>query len=268
MVEPAVRARGRVDAGIACVRRPARICSCTRAMLSSSTMEPGYLGLVPVFFALPCRTCAAPGEPCQCGGICCAHCGQICAAQLQGESSPRVIEFSPGATGGSEDNELKDNSVYKLLAALFTTPNQWSCVEDGLYIRSQLLPELGVCYITDEECNTRPLGALSTWINIAQVLSHHHTAIVVFHLTGRTTFVFKAGKDACRKDPKSALRYLRSCRTGLGLLVDGDDDVRVFSHVDAWWSADDMRPCAEPFIGDRVAMAVVRCNTHVEYWWG
>ena len=136
---------------------------------SSSIMEPGYLGLVPVFFAFPCRTCAAPGEPCQCGGICCAHCGQICAAQLQGESSPRVIEFSPGATGGSEDNELKDNSVYKLLAALFTTTNQWSCVEYGLYIRSQLLPELGVCYITDEECNTRPLGALSDWIKIAQV---------------------------------------------------------------------------------------------------
>ena len=233
--------------------------------ICSSNMD--YLSLVPVFFAFPCRTCAAPGEPCQCGGICCTDCALVCAAQLRADS-PRAIDVAPGTTGGSEDNELKDNSVYKLLASLFTKPSQWNCVEDGLYIRGQLLPELGVCYITDEECNTRPLGALSTWINIAQVLSHHHTAIVVFHLTERTTFVFKAGKDACRKDPKSALRYLRSCRTGLGLLVDGDDDVRVFSHVDAWWSADDMRPCAEPFIGDRVAMAVVRCNTHVEYWWG
>ena len=177
-----------------------------------------------------------------------------------------MIEFSPGATGGSEDNELKDNSVYKLLAALFTTPNQWSCVEDGLYIRSQLLPELGVCYITDEECNTRPLGALSDWIKIAQVLAHQHAAIVVFHLTERTTFVLEAGKDACRKDPKSALRCLSSCCTSLGFLIEGYD-VYAFAHLEAWWSTDEMKPCMKPSVSDKVAMAVVRSNTHVEYWW-
>ena len=165
------------------------------------------------------------------------HCRQACGAQLQGESSPRVIDVSPGTMGGSEDNELNENSVYNLLATLFTKADQWSGVEDGLYICSQQLPELGSRYITDEECSPRPPCALNDWINIAQVFAHQYAAIVVFHLMGRTKFLFEAGKDACRKDPQSARRYLRSCLTGLGCLIEGDD-VCVLALLEAWWSVE------------------------------
>ena len=231
---------------------------------------PLPVGFVPVYFALPCQTCEAPGSACQhCGGICCLQCSQTCATQLQGGShdSPRLVDSTPpGTTGGTEDNQLNDNTVYSLLDSLFVLTNHWALVEDSLYMRSQPLPELGVCYITDDECNTRPLGTLSDFIRIGDVLSYQHAALVLFNLADQKTFILESGKQPYRAAPKSALRFLRSSPTGLGVLMSGEE-VRSFAYIEAWWSADGTRPLKKNIVRDRMTMAVIRSNNHVEYWW-
>ena len=155
--------------------------------LRSNTMDPapGSVCFVPVYVAFACQTCDAPGGACRhCGGICCISCSMGCATQLQPDSqdSPRAIETVQHCTGGTEDHELKDNTVYSLLESLFVSSNHWHWVEESLYIRSQPLPELGVCYITGEDLSPRPLGTMGDWIRIAGVLSYHHAALVVFNL--------------------------------------------------------------------------------------
>ena len=223
------------------------------------------VGLVPVYFAFPCQTCESPGAPCQhCGGICCVQCSQACATQLQ--DSPHVVDSTPGTTGGTEDNQLIDISVYSTLASLLMATDHWKCFEDSLYIRSHLLPELGVCYITDDECNTRPLGALSDFIRIGDVLSYQHAALVLFNLVDQKTFILENGKQPYRAAPKSALRFLRASPTGLGVLMSGEE-VRVFAHIEVWWSVDEMKPLKNNIVRDRMTMAVIRSNNHVEYWW-
>ena len=227
---------------------------------------PLPVGLVPVYFAYPCQNCDGPGDVCHhCGGICCIQCSQNCATQLQ--DSPRVVESTPpGTTGGTEDNQLNENAVYSTLASLLVATDHWKCVEDSLYIRSHLLPELGVCYITDDECNTRPIGAVSDFIRIGDVLSYQHAALVLFNLVDQNTFIIENGKQPYRAAAKSALRFLRASPTGLGVLM-GGEEVHVFAHIDVWWSVDEMRPLKKNIVRDRMAMAVIRSNNHVEYWW-
>ena len=85
----------------------------------------------------------------------------------------------PGTTGGTEDNQLNDNAAYSLLESLFAFTNQWNLVEDSLCLRSHIMPELGACYVTDDECNARQIGSLSDWIRIGEVLSYQHAALAV-----------------------------------------------------------------------------------------
>ena len=239
--------------------------------LRSNSMEPapGSVCFVPVYVAFACQTCDAPGDACRhCGGICCISCSMGCATQLQPDSqdSPRAIETVQHCTGGTEDHELKDNTVYSLLESFFASSNHWHWVEESLYIRSQPLPELGVCYITGEDLSPRPLGTMGDWIRIAGVLSYHHAALVVFNLEDKKTFIFEIGKQPYRAAPKSALRILRSSPTGLGLSMTGEG-VHAFTHIEAWWSVDEARPMKKQTVRDKLAMAVVRSNNHVEYWW-
>ena len=230
-------------------------------------MDPLPVGLLPVYFAFPCQTCDSPGGACQhCGGICCVRCSQSCAAQPQAgqQDSPRAVDsIQNGTTGGTEDNQLNDNAVYSILA---TATDHWDWVEDSLYIRVHLLPELGVCYITDDECSTRPLGALSDFIRIGDVLSYHHAALALFNVADQKTFILENGKQPYRTTPKQALRFLRQTPTGLGVLMSGEE-VRVFAYIEACWSLDEMRPLKKNIVRDRMAMAVIRSNNHVEYWW-
>ena len=128
------------------------------------------------------------------------------------------------------------------------------------------MPELGACYVTDDECNARQIGSLSDWIRIGEVRSYQHAALAVFNLAGKRAFVIESGKQPYRVAPKSALRYLRSSPTGLGVLMYGED-VHAFAYIEAWWSVDEMRPVKHHIVRDRMAMAVVRSNSHVEYWW-
>ena len=196
-------------------------------------------------------------------------CSQNCAAQLQGGSqdSPRTVDSTPpGTTGGTEDNQLNDDAVYSIMASILVATDHWQWVEDSLYIRVHLLPELGVCYITDDECSTRPLGALSDFIRIGDVLSYHHAALVLFNLADLKTFILENGKQPYRAAPKSALRFLRSSPTGLGVLMSGEE-VRAFAYLEAWWSVDETRPLKKNIVRDRMTMAVIRSNNHVEYWW-
>ena len=67
-------------------------------------------------------------------------CALVCAAQLHAESM-RAIDVMPGTTGeGCSEDELKNNSVCKLLATLFTKPSQWSCVEEAFTSRASSYP--------------------------------------------------------------------------------------------------------------------------------
>ena len=196
------------------------------------------------------------------------HCSMTCANQLKTEAhdSPRAVEAVPDCTGGTEDNELKDNAVYSYMEYLFKVSNHWRFVEEGLYIRSQPLPELGICYINDDEGDIRQFGTLSDWIRVGEILSYHHEAIVVFNLAEKKTFILENGKQPSRAAPKSALRFLRSSPTGIGLLVSGDE-AQAFAHIEAWWSVDELKPLKKHIVRDKVVMAVIRSNTHVEYWW-
>ena len=196
------------------------------------------------------------------------HCSQNCASQLQGgtQDSPRVVDSTPGTTGGTEDNQLNGKAVYSILASILVATGHWTWIEDSLYIRSHLLPELGVCYITDDEHSTRPLGALSDFIRIGDVLSYQHAALVLFNLADQKTFILETGKQPYPASPKSALRFLRSSPTGLGVLMSGEE-VREFAYIEAWWSVDEMKPLKKNIVRDRMAMAVIRSNNHVEYWW-
>ena len=188
------------------------------------------------------------------------------ATRLQ--DSPRAVESTPpGSTGGTEDKLLNDNAVYSTLASLLVSTDHWKWVEDSLYIRSHLLPELGVCYITDVECNTRQLGtALSDFIRIFDVLSYRHAALVLFNLADQKTFILENGKQPYRAAPTYGLRFLRSSPTALGVLMSGED-VHTFAYIEAWWSVDEMRPLKKSIVRDRMTMAVIRSNSHVEYWW-
>ena len=197
------------------------------------------------------------------------RCSQNCAVQLQcgSQDSPRMVDSTPpGTTGGTEDNQLNDNAVYSTLASLLVFADHWKWVEDSLYIRSHLLPELGVCYITDDECNTRPLGDLSDFIRIGDVLSYQHAALVLFNLVDQKTFILENGKQPYRAAPKSALRFLRASPTGLGVLMSGEE-VRVLAYIEARWSVGEMRHLEKNIVRDWMAMAVIRSNNRVEYWW-
>ena len=45
------------------------------------------------------------------------------------------------------------------------------------------------------------------------------------------------------------------------------EGAHAFAHIEAWWSVDEARPMKKQTVRDKLAMAVVRSNNHVEYWW-
>ena len=102
---------------------------------------------------------------------------------------------------------------------------------------------------------------ISSWYR-----SWHHEAFVIINLVEKKTFLLSHAQKLTTLNVKEGLNYLRSSSTSLGFIVHGDDQPR-FAFVEASSSCQDIQNFKRFLARDKLTMAILRVNKHVEHWW-
>ena len=228
---------------------------------------PGAIALMPLFMAYPCCCCAMPGVICQRCSFCfCASCDHSCDRVCS--TPPSELEDEPVAgTGASEDGSLDQSACYAQLRALIDDPGQWVRLEDSLWVRSQVMPEINICYVIDDGTAHRFGSSMGDWRKVCEKMSWHNAGFVLVNLAHRKAYLLEAGRPHSSTPIKQALRYLRKTPTSLGFILQGDDDDMIVTYLEAWWRPDESKPVSKSVVRDKLTMTTLRVHTRIEHWW-
>ena len=242
--------------------------------------QPEYNGggamiCMPVIFAYPCGCCGNPGQLCPtCPGAFCSGCAHGCDG-LQGDydDSPwgSDIEMAPppGETGGSGETDFHQTTTkYADLVPSYLNPNAWTLVEEGLFIRCQMLTELNTCYIHDGEVDdSRRFGSIRDWRRVGDFMAWHHPVIVLVNAVVQKTMVFEVGRAPAARDLKQALRELRANPNWLGFICHGEEHEPSFLHMEVWWMPEESKVSVKRcIVRDKLLRAVLKMNKSVSFW--
>ena len=129
----------------------------------------------------------------------------------------------------------------------YLNPNVWTKIEEGLFLRCQILCELNTCYIHDgEEEEPRRFGSMRDWRRVGDFMAWHHPTIVLVNAQVKKTYVFEVNRPPAVKESKLALRELRSNPTWLGFVCHGDESEPCFFT----WRCGGARRSTRPFRDD------------------
>ena len=227
-------------------------------------LEP--VALLAVFYAVPCVTCGLPGQMCvDCGEYSCGFCVHTCAALDYFETPKIAEELEPvGETGGSGDIENR-HALYSELKALFDKPNYWTPFEDCLWLRISFLKEINVCYIIDDDGEATRFGTLGDWRRVSNYMSWYNSAFVLVNLNEKKTILIETGFKPISKDLIQGLRYMRNTPTSIGIIVHGEENPR-WAHLEACWDPGEKFSDRRAIVRDKLTMAILNVNKHVEHW--
>jgi len=172
-----------------------------------------------------------------------------------------------GSTGGSEEDAHK-SANYTDLASAYLNPNVWTKIEEGLFVRCQILCELNTCYIHDgDEEEPRRFGSMRDWRRVGDFMAWHHPTIVLVNAQVKKTYVFEVNRPPAVKESKLALRELRSNPTWLGFVCHGDENEPCFVHIEVWWSPEENKVVSRRcIVRDKLLRAVLKMNKSVSFW--
>ena len=213
---------------------------------------------LPLYVCVPaCPHCGAHGDLCCCAVDCDPN-DIIC--ECSQEEQPKDVV---GETGGSLEihTEITDFDLNNIC-------EEWIMLEECLWVRVNMLRELNACWITGEDGNSRKFGTLSDWRGVANFMVWHYSCFVIVNASKMKTFVLEHGDNkAITMGVKQGFRHMRNHASSIGVILFGDDDDNIeWGHVEVCWNPNESVFDKRAFVRDKLTMAVIRLNRHVEFW--
>ncbi len=222
------------------------------------------MALMPVVFAVPCCCCGAPGQLCQCGWYFCSHCSHECRTAAEYEDSVQEDTQEPddsmGSTGSTSDTDM-DFKDYATIASMCQNDEVWSKFQDGLYVKTFLLPEISACSVIEKSIS-RHFGRLGDWVKAVEYMSWDKKTFVVINVSHRKSYVIDVGQKPVNNSCQQALRYLHSNTDTMGFVVDGDTIVHLDVCTQNYGKITDRRAGRE-----KLLMAAINTNDRIEFAW-
>lgn len=229
-------------------------------------------------YVVTCRSCAAAGAERSCLScdmpLCCDCAGvHDCMHPAHGyDDSPRGYgqQQAPIAeTGGSGDTSqppmTKSHRLWLELEDLWSgAAGVLQKLGSHLWARMRYLEKVSqIRVISTTENAYEQFGTSQVhWRRLAHHMQWDFVGIVVFNMSCRKCLVYSPGQTPEFANASSALRWLRSFPTALGIVqrsVDGDGMVE-YSHLEVWWHPEERgRPkiAAIEQVLDRLVQTIV-----------
>ena len=158
---------------------------------------------------------------------------------MTGSPPPELEEeTTPVAdTGGSQEpSEATIARCYSKLRDLWAEPPGTLFPLDAhLWARMKRLDHLSRCYIFEEN-EYRQFGIVQNdWQRLVKFLQWDLVGIIVLNITRQKALCYQPGKTPAFADIDSALFWLRSFPTALGIMQRSRGEEIEYAHVELWW---------------------------------
>ena len=132
------------------------------------------------------------------------------------------------------------------------------------------LDHLSRCYIFEEN-EYRQFGCVQNdWQRLVKFLQWDIVGIIVLNITRQKALCYRAGQTPEFADINSALFWLRSFPTALGIMQRSRGEEIEYAHVEVWWDPQEgLRTKAAKVLEKvliRLTKTIVDRFSHVTFW--